>query len=301
MTLDLKSYLAPRRAEIEELLVARIDRVRREAPPRLAEAMAHGLLAGGKRLRPVLVLAAFDACGGRPEDRGVALDFAAALEFVHTYSLVHDDLPAMDDDDLRRGRPTCHVVYGEATAVLAGDGLLTEAFRILADGPEARRLPLVGVLARAAGAAGMVGGQERDLALEGRLGEPDRLPSTADLEEVDRRKTGALLVCAVEGGAVAAGAPDRVPALRVYGEALGLAFQIADDILDVVGDPARVGKNLRGDAEKAKPTYPALVGLEAARRRAAEACEAAIAALAPLGEAAEPLRALARYSIERMS
>ena len=300
MSLDLSGYLAPRRAEIEELLAGRIAALRRQAPPRMVDAMAHGLLAGGKRLRPVLALAAFEATGGRPADRNVALDFAVALEFVHTYSLIHDDLPAMDDDALRRGKPTCHVLYGDATAILAGDGLLAEAFRILADGPEATRLRLVGLLAAAGGAPGIVGGQERDLALEGRFGAPPPADLPA-LEDVHRRKTGALIACATEGGAVAGGALDRAPALRAYGEALGLAFQIADDILDVVGDPEKMGKSLRGDAEKSKPTYPALVGLDGSRERAEAACDRAIAALASLGPAAEPLRALARYSIERLS
>ena len=301
MSFDLTSYLAPRRTELEELLAAHIASARRDAPDRVVDAMAHGLLAGGKRLRPILALAAFEAVGGSPSTRGVALDFAAALEFVHTYSLVHDDLPAMDDDDLRRGRPTCHVVFGEATAILAGDALLTEAFGILAGGAEPARLPLIALLARAAGAAGIVGGQERDLALEGRAGGPATLPTLSELDEVHRRKTGALIACAAEGGAIAAGVPEHAGALRAYGEALGLAFQIVDDVLDVVGDPARMGKSCRGDAEKAKPTYPVLVGLDGARSRAAAACDRAIAALAPLGEAALPLRALARFSIERMS
>jgi geranylgeranyl diphosphate synthase type II len=301
MSFDLPAYLAPRRAAFEELLAARIDSFRRDAPARLVDAMAHGLLAGGKRLRPLLALAAHEAVGGTPAGRGVVLDFAVALEFLHTYSLIHDDLPAMDDDDLRRGRPTCHVVYGEATAILAGDALLTEAFGIVAGGAEPERLRLVALLARAGGAVGVVGGQELDLALEGRVGAPSSLPSLAELENVHRRKTGALIACAAEGGAVAAGALDRAPALRAYGEAIGLAFQIVDDVLDVVGDPARMGKSCRGDAAKAKPTYPVLVGLEGSRQRAAAACDRAIAAVASLGEAAEPLRALARYSIERMN
>lgn len=298
---DLDAYLAPRRAQLEELLAARIAGLRRIAPPRIVDAMAHGLLAGGKRLRPLLALAAFDIAGGAPAARPTALDFAVSLELVHTYSLIHDDLPAMDDDELRRGRATCHVVFGEATAILAGDALQTEAFAVLADGADPVRLRLLVLLARAAGAAGMVGGQERDLALEGRLGDGASLPGLAELEDVHRRKTGALIACAAEGGAIAAGALARAPILRAYGEFLGLAFQIVDDVLDVVGDPVRMGKSCRGDAVKAKPTFPVLVGLDGARERARAAYDRAIAALSPLGSAAEPLRALARFSIDRIS
>ncbi len=273
---------------------------RREATPaRLHDAMAWALLGGGKRLRPVLALAACEAAGGEPASRP-ARDFAVAIEAIHTYSLVHDDLPAMDDDDLRRGRPTVHRRFDEATAILAGDALLTEAFVALADGPEPVRLALVGRLARAAGAAGMVGGQQLDLDQEGRLSSGAPLPALAEIEALHRKKTGALLAVAVEGGAIAAGAdPALLQRFARFGAALGLAFQIADDLLDVEGDPAAMGKAGGGDAQKGKPTYPALLGLEAARRKADEARDAALAALDGLGPAAETLRQLAHSSVNR--
>jgi len=290
---DLESFLAERRRRVEEALAAQVRAWKECVPARLSEAMEYSLLGGGKRLRPILALAAFEACGGPAERQGLVMDFAVAIECVHTYSLVHDDLPAMDDDDLRRGRPTCHVLFGEATAILAGDALLTEAFARLAGGEEPDRARLVAILARAAGAAGMVGGQQLDLQMAGR-------PDLSEVEEVYRRKTGALLRAALEGGAVAAGAPaERVAALCAYGEALGLAFQIADDILDVVGDPAKMGKRPGGDQAKGKPTYPALVGLDGARELAREAQTRAIAALRGMGVEADALRALAAYVVDR--
>lgn len=293
MSFDLDAYLKARRGTIDDALRAQVEVWKQDVPAALVEAMAYSLLAGGKRVRPILVLAAFEACRGGAEREALALDFAVALECIHTYSLIHDDLPAMDDDDLRRGRPTCHVLYGEATAILAGDALLTEAFSRLGTGEEAERARLVALLARAAGAAGMVGGQVLDLGMQGR-------PSLEEVAEVHRRKTGALLRVATEGGAVAAGAGEKeVDALRRYGEALGLAFQIADDILDVVGDTEEMGKRQGGDEARGKPTYPALVGLERARELAHEAKRAAIAAIEGMGEGAAPLRALARYVVER--
>lgn len=299
---DLDGYLRERRDRVERLLAERAGEWRVAVPERLAEAMAYSLLGGGKRLRPVLALAAFEACGGSADDEAVVRDFAVALECVHTYSLVHDDLPAMDDDDLRRGRPTCHRVFGEATAILAGDGLLTEAFGIVVDGPQQQRARLVGLLAGAAGAAGMVGGQELDLKMTGRRNQDEPLPPLESIEEVHRRKTGALLACAVEGGAIAARASeDRIAALRAYGEALGLAFQIADDILDVVGSPEQMGKSGGGDEAKGKPTYPALVGLDGARALAWQARDRAVGALAEMGDAALALRALAAYAIDRVN
>lgn len=296
------AYLSRRRERIERELALHVEGWRTRAPERLADAMAYSLLAGGKRLRPVLALAAFEACGGSSEDESVAMDFASALECIHTYSLIHDDLPAMDDDDLRRGRPTCHKVFGEATAILAGDALLTEAFELLADGPEPTRLPLIGLLARAAGAAGMVGGQQLDLEMTGRKSVDGPLPELPVIENVHRLKTGALLAAATEGGAIAARAGmERIGRLRVYGQALGLAFQIADDILDVVGDPDQMGKSGGGDEEKGKPTYPALVGLEQARVLARNARGKAVQAVEELGERAVHLRNLADFAIERAS
>lgn len=327
MNADFETFLSTQREIVDQALRAQVAAWERVVPDTLAQAMSYSLLAGGKRVRPILALAAFDACGGDDARRPLALDWAVALEMIHTYSLIHDDLPAMDDDDLRRGRPTCHILYGEATAILAGDALLTEAFTRLSRGTEVgggeagggappsdapERLALVALLARAAGAVGMVGGQQLDLAMEGRAGVPDErgergprpsgpeTPTLEDVEEVHRRKTGALLAAAVEGGAIAAGAgPVEIAALRRYGQALGLAFQIADDILDEVGDPAQMGKSGGSDRAKGKPTVPILVGLDEARRLARQAKGQALEALAEIGEEAGPLRSLARYVVER--
>ena len=247
--------LEEHRARIEDWLHACFQ----DCAPRgnLYDAMRYSLLTGGKRLRPVLVLEACRLCGGAVED---ALPFAGAIEMVHTYSLIHDDLPCMDDDDLRRGRPTNHKVFGEANAVLAGDGLLTAAFEtMLAPGqklPPERVLEAAGILARAAGGRGMVGGQVLDMAGEGRaLG-------LTEVEELQRLKTGALIRAAVEMGcAVAGGAEEQREALCRYADCLGLAFQIQDDILDVVGDEATLGKPIGSDVRSDKTTFVALKGL----------------------------------------
>jgi geranylgeranyl diphosphate synthase type II len=266
-------------------------------PPRLLEAMRYAVFSGGKRVRPVLALAACEAAGA-PSAK--AVPFACALEMIHTYSLVHDDLPAMDDDDLRRGRPTVHVVFGEALAVLAGDALLTEAFRVAAaatrrtglDAP--RALAIVEVIAAAAGAAGMVGGQTLDLEAAGR---PADLPL---VEAIHRRKTAALIGAAVETGALAGGAADAIlEALRSYGRALGLAFQIADDVLDATAPTAVTGKRVGGDIARGKATYPAVLGVEGARRVAVDLLAQCESALVPLGPAGERLRSLAAFVVER--
>lgn len=266
-------------------------------PPRLVEAMRYSLLGGGKRLRPFLVLTAAEVCGGDPE---AALPAACAVEMVHTYSLIHDDLPCMDDDDFRRGRPSAHRVFGEGLAVLAGDALLTLAFEVMAGlegdprvGP-GRAIRAVAELARAAGPAGMVGGQVLDLEWEGRDA------PVAVLEDLDRRKTGALIAGSLRIGAIVAGAsPAQEQALTAYGLHLGLAFQIQDDILDVVGDPAVLGKQAGSDERQAKSTYVRALGLEGARARARAAAQAATEALAPLGPGARLLAELATYVIER--
>lgn len=248
-------------------------------PARLHQAMHYSLFAGGKRLRPVLALEACRTCGGTLE---AALPGACALEMVHTYSLIHDDLPAMDNDDLRRGRPTNHKAFDEATAILAGDALLTEAFRLtsaefLAAGlSPAQATEASQILARAAGSRGMVGGQMADM-----LAEQVGLRDAAQLEYIHTHKTGALLVAALEMGAVAAAASEPTrQALRRYGEHLGMAFQITDDILDVTGNSATLGKGVGTDAARGKLTYPALHGLKAARQRADELSQAAVQALA---------------------
>jgi len=262
-------------------------------PDRLALAMRYSLLGGGKRTRPLLALLAAEACGADPED---ALPAACALEMVHTYSLIHDDLPAMDDDDLRRGRPTCHKAFDEATAVLAGDGLLTLAFEIILRDtrPEAAaRCALA--LAEAAGPSGMVGGQMADLEAEGRDD-----ANVEALEAIHRRKTGALLRAALRMGGLVAGAPEAsLRALDVYGHAVGLAFQIVDDLLDVQGDEAKLGKRVGKDSGLGKWTYPGLLGVEGSRARARQLADEAVAALAPLGGRGDRLRALAVQLLER--
>ena len=257
---------------------------------KLYEAIRYSLLAGGKRIRPVLTLE-FARLGGI--DWHLALPYGCALELVHNYSLIHDDLPCMDDDDLRRGRPTNHKVFGEANAVLAGDGLLTAAFEtMLAPGqklPPERVLAAAGILARAAGGRGMVGGQVLDMAGEGRaLG-------LTEVEELQRLKTGALIRAAVEMGcAVAGGAEEQREALCRYADCLGLAFQIQDDILDVVGDEATLGKPIGSDVRSDKTTFVALKGLADCRILVAELTDRAVEALAPFGSEAESLRGLAQ-------
>ncbi len=262
---------------------------RRDGPPRLAEALEYALTGGGKRLRPALVLAACEAFGGDPGDDGIAMRFALALEMVHTYSLVHDDLPCMDDDDLRRGRPTIHKVYDEATAVLVGDGLQSLAFRHLLAKPEPRAAQLAALLAD--GARRMVEGQALDMAAQGRE------LSEAEVLDLMARKTGALISASVVGGAVAATGSDQ--GMQEVGHKLGLAFQIADDLLDLTGDAATLGKRAGKDAAAGKATLPSLVGVEEARRRAEAACGEAVAALGSLGPAAASLQALAWFVVAR--
>jgi geranylgeranyl diphosphate synthase type II len=293
---DLAEFLADARRRVEEALARSLpgaDDVG-GCPARLAEALRYCLLGGGKRLRPVLALLAADACGADPE---VALPSAVALEMVHTYSLVHDDLPSMDDDDLRRGRPTCHKKFDEATAVLAGDGLLTLAFEVIVRGtrPAEAAVGCVRALAEAAGPAGMVGGQMADLEAEGRTD-----GNLAALEAIHRRKTGALLRASLRMGAIAAQAPEStLRALDAYGQGIGLAFQIVDDLLDVEGDEAKLGKRVGKDSALGKWTYPGFLGIEGSRAKARQVAEGAIAALAPLGDRGARLRALALDLLER--
>jgi geranylgeranyl diphosphate synthase type II len=288
----LEKYMKSRQALVEKALRRRVPAGK---PAVLHRAMRYSLFAGGKRIRPLLLLAAAEACGARAED---VLDAACAFECIHTYSLIHDDLPALDDDDLRRGKPTSHKVFGEATAILAGDGLLTLAFELMAapraGRPAADGLLAVRLLARAAGPWGMVGGQVMDLEGEGKeLGR-------AGLAAVHAGKTGALLTAAVECGAVLAGASAaRRRALAAYGRRVGLAFQIADDILNVVGEEKKLGKKTGSDQERQKSTYPSLYGLERSKELARQELKGGLDALKPFGAHAEALRALARFVVER--
>ena len=266
-------------------------------PPALSEAMRYSVFAGGKRVRPILLLAAAGAVGG---DSDSVLPAACAMEFVHTYSLIHDDLPAMDDDDYRRGKPTSHKVFGEAVAILAGDALLTHAFEVMTCPVMQARfaspvlLEATHRLARAAGFAGMVGGQAADMGSEGRA------VSVDVLEYIHRHKTAALIGAAVAiGGLLGGGSTAQLGALKRYGQAIGLAFQIADDVLDVEGDSAALGKQVGQDAQHGKATYPALLGLEASRRHAAALLQEALAALGPFDDGADRLRQLARFIVHR--
>jgi geranylgeranyl diphosphate synthase type II len=266
---------------------------------RLYDAMRYSVMNGGKRVRPLLVYAACEALRGAADQANGA---ACAVELIHAYSLVHDDLPAMDDDDLRRGQPTTHKAFDEACAILAGDGLQSLAFSVLTDArltPQSAetRLAMVNALAQAAGPAGMVGGQAIDLGSVGL-----KLDQTA-LAFMHRHKTGALIEASVRLGALASGnaGQDSLDALQTYARAIGLAFQVQDDILDVESDTATLGKRQGADIARDKPTYPALLGLDEAKHYALELRDQALEALLPFDEAAEPLRALARYIVERRS
>jgi len=295
---DIERYLAERAAIIKQALSQSVAASDGPAS-RLFEAMRYSLLAGGKRLRPALALAACEAVGGSIE---VVMGFACAIEMIHTYSLVHDDLPCMDDDDLRRGRPTNHKVFGEAIATLAGDGLLTDAFKVLARSaltpalkvPQAAVIETIAELADAAGSAGMVGGQVMDL-----LGEGQAL-NVSELEYLHGRKTGALFVAAVCGGARLGGANGtQLAALGEYARALGLAFQVIDDLLDVEESTDRVGKRTHKDEARGKATYPSILGLDHSRKFAHELAARAHDALRSFDERAEPLRMIARFAVER--
>jgi geranylgeranyl diphosphate synthase, type II len=294
---DLKAYLDARRVTVDDAL----DRV---LPPETAEpvtihrAMRYSVLAPGKRLRPILVIAGAEAVAGRAD---TVLDTACALELIHAYSLIHDDLPAMDDDDYRRGRLTSHKVFGEAMAILAGDALLTLAFRLVATNA-ARVVPaalvgsVVAEIADAAGTDGMVGGQVVDIESEGKSITPDML------DYIHLRKTAALIRAALRVGALLAGArAEHVEAISRAGQALGLAFQIVDDILDVEGSLAELGKSAGSDERKQKATYPSLHGLHASKQRARELIEETKRLLTPLGSSADPIRALADFVFERRS
>ncbi|HSA59801.1 MAG TPA: farnesyl diphosphate synthase [bacterium] len=298
----LKAYMDEKRKKTDAFMDAHF-RLSADDQPKFGhvyEAMRYSLLAGGKRVRPVLCLAAHEACGG-PADDPAALAVASALELIHTYSLIHDDLPAMDNDDLRRGRPTNHKVFGEAMAILAGDSLLTEAFLMIARASAGGADPAVlleisGDIAEASGARGMAGGQVLDLESE------KKKISRQELETVHRHKTGCLILVSVTSGAKLAGADAaKLAAMRAYGENVGLAFQIADDILDVEGGAEEMGKATGGDARKEKSTYPSMLGLPESKRLAQEAMQKAVDALKGFDQRADPLRELARFIVNRKS
>lgn len=265
-----------------------------DCPPILREAMSYSLSAGGKRLRPILVLLSCDACGGKIE---AALPAASAIEMIHTYSLIHDDLPAMDNDELRRGLPTSHIKFGEANAILAGDALLTRAFELIASGSDLNPFAAECCvdLANAAGATGMVGGQVADLESEHR-----EHSTLQELEAIHRRKTGRLICSALTLGARIGNADmTTLKNLEKYGTCIGLAFQITDDLLDLTGDEEKMGKGVRKDANHGKLTYPSLIGVEESRQRAQNLVEEACLSIAPLGSHGQRLEELALFILER--
>ncbi len=292
--MDLHVYLDDRRRLVEDAL-DRFLPASTSRPEKLHESVRYSMLAPGKRIRPILTIASAEAVGGRAED---VLPSACALECIHAFSLIHDDLPCMDDDDYRRGRLTNHKVFGEAMAMLAGDALLTLAFELIADNaslvPPERIVPVVKMVSVATGTAGMVGGQVVDIESEGKEIKPD------ELQFIHSHKTGALLTASVMAGALLCGADDaQQDALRRYGKSIGLAFQIADDILDVVGDQEKLGKPVGSDEKSDKATYPKLFGLEESRRKAHSEVMGAVDALSGFGPTADPLRGIARYIVER--
>ncbi len=294
MPVDIKVLVSQGAAETDAAL-ERLLPAATVVPASIHAAMRHSTFAGGKRLRPVLAYqAARTICGSVPE--GIA-NLGAALEMLHTYSLIHEDLPALDNDDLRRGKPTCHVVYGEAIAILAGDALQTRAFEVLANlaAPAEATVKIIALIANAVGTVeGMIGGQVLDI-------ESEHAKPTAELvNAIHRAKTGALIRVSIVAGGVFAGATDAdLARLDLFGRKAGLAFQIVDDILDVTVDSAALGKTAGKDLDSEKATWPAVFGVEESKRQAAELIDEAFAALEPYGEKAEGLKAVARYLVDR--
>ena len=292
----LKAYLKAKQLAVDAAL-KELWNDQESYPTPLVRAMRYSVEAGGKRLRPILCMAASEAVGGSEAD---VMPAACALELIHTYSLIHDDLPAMDDDDLRRGKPTCHKAFNEATAILAGDALLTAAFEVLAarggdHGVDSLKyLQVVYLMARASGYSGMVQGQMMDLSFEGKT------ISREELERLQRFKTGALIEVSLRAGAIlGGGSPQQIAALGAYGRHIGLAFQMTDDILNIEGKPEMLGKAVGSDEALGKATAPSVMGLEEAKARAGELVESALAAVRIFDMKGEPLAALARYVIER--
>ncbi len=295
MTFNLTSYISSQNVLINRFLESAIPEKNQDQ--RIVAAMKYSLMAGGKRLRPVLCVAAAEAVGGEPTD---ALPAAGALEMVHTYSLIHDDLPAMDDDELRRGKPTCHVAFDEATAILAGDALLTLAFQILSSveisnsSHAAAWLKVIRTIACAAGYGGMIQGQMLDISSEGRT------LSMAELESMHHLKTGALIAASLRCGAIIGGAnEEQLTALERYAQNVGLAFQVADDILNVEGDPELMGKAVGTDQLREKSTYPSILGLNESKELAHNLVRKALQAIENFDNKSDALRAIATYIIER--
>lgn len=292
---DLKAYLTVKQGLVDTAIARHLNRYPSE--DRITRAMTYSLTAGGKRLRPILCLAAAETVGGAPEH---ALQTACALEMIHTYSLIHDDLPAMDNDALRRGKPTCHVAFDEATAILAGDALLTLAFQMLSshhlneDLPPTQRLQIINIISHAAGFRGMIEGQMRDMIAESKQLTLDELKALHSL------KTGALIEAAITSGGIIGGGNElQIRRLDTYAKHIGLAFQIQDDILNVEGDPKVMGKAAGTDNHRNKNTFPSLIGLAESRRYARQLIDDALQALTDFDIKANPLRDIARYIIER--
>ena len=296
--ISLGAYLEARKKIIDETLDRYLPS-EDNYPSVIFKAVRYSVFAGGKRIRPILCLASAETAGGNIES---ILPVACALELIHTYSLIHDDLPAIDDDDYRRGRLTSHKVFGEDIAILAGDALLTEAFRLMSDASLLEKIPpekllfVIRDIAEAAGYFGMVGGQVADVQSEGKD------VDSVVLNYIHTRKTGAVIIAAVKAGAILSNAGEvELNALISYGRHIGLAFQIVDDILNVEGDQVSLGKGTGSDAKRGKVTYPALMGIEASRKRAGELVESALSALKNFDQRAEPLRMIAGYIMERRS
>ena len=295
--IDLKEYLSSKQSDINQWIDSFF--LKEATNGQIKEAMQYAISAGGKRVRPILCLAAAEAVGGNPDE---LLHVASAIELIHTYSLIHDDLPCMDDDDLRRGKPTLHVQFEEATAVLAGDALLTLAFQILSDAKYTlpnkphESLQIIHQVAIAAGCSGMIAGQMLDMTSEG-----SNL-NLNDIKTLHNKKTGALIKASVFSGALLGGANEKeIKALNLYANNIGLAFQVADDILNVIGDPKKMGKAVGTDAERDKNTFPSVMGLSDSQEYARQLIEKALHAIESFDKKSEPLRAIARYIIERNS
>ena len=294
--ISLSEYLKTKQDIINRWLIRLIPPAT-AFPSTIYKSMHYSLMAGGKRLRPILAIAAAEASGGH---MNMVLPFACAIEMVHTYSLIHDDLPAMDDDDLRRGKPTCHKVFGEGIAILAGDALLTQAFVIMSHPEYAcglnseTRMMLIHEIAAAIGTEGMIGGQVLDLEAQ------NRSLTLEELSTIHRLKTGCLISVSTKIGALAAGIEGKdVEDLTIYGRHLGLAFQIMDDLLDIEGSEEVIGKTSKSDLANHKSTYPALMGIDASRKKAKESIDQALAAIGHFDHRADPLRKLAHYTITR--